>query len=132
MSSTDPHREVCNSSTASVQDVQRLQSGHSGKALWRLTRLDTRLRSAGAGATLTSGGQAEKLQRKEEEGEGGRKRKGAWLKGVRKRNFFYLANVLSNVHCQTCMGNFSHSPAISWFAEPQRGAKARMVRGAAG
>ena len=37
-----------------------MQSGHSGKAHWRPTRLDTRLRSAGARGTLTSGDQAEK------------------------------------------------------------------------
>ena len=52
---TRPHREGCNSGTAFVQSLQRLQSGHSGKAHGRPTRLDTRLRSAGARGTLTSG-----------------------------------------------------------------------------
>ena len=56
------HREGCNSGTAFVQGLQRLQSGHSGKAHWRPTRLDTRLGSARARGTLTNGGQAEKRQ----------------------------------------------------------------------
>ena len=60
---TRPHREGCKSGTAFVQGLQRLQSGHSGKAHWRPTRLDTRLRSAGVRGTLTSGRQAEKRQR---------------------------------------------------------------------
>ena len=59
---TRPHREGCKSGTAFVQGLQRLQSGHSGKAHWRPTQLDTRLRSARARGTLTSGGQAEKRQ----------------------------------------------------------------------
>ena len=53
-------REGCNSGTAFVQGLQRLQSGHSGKAHWRPTWLDTRLRSARACGALTSGGQTEK------------------------------------------------------------------------
>ena len=57
---TRPHREGCNSGTVFVQGLQRLQSGHSGKAHWRPTRLDTRLRSARVRGSLTSGGQAEK------------------------------------------------------------------------
>ena len=57
----DPHREGCNSSTAFVHGLHRLQSGRSRKAHWRPTRLDT-LRSARARGTLTSGGQAEKRQ----------------------------------------------------------------------
>ena len=59
---TRPHREGCNSGTVFVQGLQRLQSSHSGKAHWRLTRLDNRLRSATARGTLTSGGQAEMRQ----------------------------------------------------------------------
>ena len=59
---TRPQREGCNSGTALVKGLQRLQSGHSGKAHWRPTRLDTKLRSARARGTLTSGGQAEKRQ----------------------------------------------------------------------
>ena len=54
---TRPHRKGCNSGTAFVQGLQRLQSGHSGKAHWRPTRLDIGLRSARARGTLTSGGQ---------------------------------------------------------------------------
>ena len=57
-----PHREGCSSGTAFVQGLQRLQNGHSGKAYWRPTRLDTMLRSARARGTLPSGGQAEKRQ----------------------------------------------------------------------
>ena len=57
---TRPHREGCNSGTAFVQGSQKLQSGHSGEAHWRTSRLDARLRSARARGTLTSGGQAEK------------------------------------------------------------------------
>ena len=41
---------------------------------------------------------------------GERERRGQWLRGVRKRNFLYMANVLSNA----------------------RAARDRMVRGAAG
>ena len=59
---TRPHREGCDSGTGFVQDLQRLQSGHSGKVHWRPMRLDTRLRSARARGPLTSGGQAEKRQ----------------------------------------------------------------------
>ena len=59
---TRPHREGDNLGTAFVQGLQRLQSGHSGKTHWRPTRLDTRLRSARARDTTTSGGQAEKRQ----------------------------------------------------------------------
>ena len=59
---TRPHREGCNSGTAFVQGLQKLQSGQSGKAYWRPTRLDTRLRSARARGSLKSGGQAEKRQ----------------------------------------------------------------------
>ena len=44
---TRPHREGCNSGTAFVQGLQRLQSGHSGKAHWRPTGLEIRLRSVG-------------------------------------------------------------------------------------
>ena len=55
-----PHREGCNSGIVVVQGLQRLQSGHSGKAHWRPTRLDTRLISARVCGSLTSGGQAEK------------------------------------------------------------------------
>ena len=57
---TRPRREGYNSGTAFVHDLQRLQRGHSGKAHWRPTRLDTELRSARARGTPTSGGQAEK------------------------------------------------------------------------
>ena len=59
---TRPHREGCNSGTAFIRGSQRLKSGDSGKAHQRPTRLDTRLRSARARGTLTSGGKADKRQ----------------------------------------------------------------------
>ena len=60
--SNSSHRERTNPGTGFVQGCQRLASSHCGKADRRPSRLDTRLRSAGASGTLASGGQSEKQQ----------------------------------------------------------------------